>query len=355
MTNIISLNRSQLKQAIVENKYWQNGHSLLTVNTANWLTQNPYLEDSDICAIIGLENNQIIASIEIIPDQFLLETGTYTKKFWLKNWMVSKDFSSDNGSSSKIGSLLFFEAINKLDGQILVGTYTKITEKFYNNKRLFHELSNRTISTLFFKLPTNLLIKRKKQFKYLNPLVNFINLGIYNFYLFTTQLAHRKLNKSFQIIPIPEIDKEALDFIQERSKNDFTKKNEKYIKWKLDNIQFNFKNELDGPTEKIKSFKIKRDNVLIGLLSFAIDKYALEIKLFFAKDEESHRLCISALMQLFFKANAYYINTTNKNIVKSIEQNYKPFFTHQNEKKVVAYNNIKISNKTVILRDLDGR
>ncbi|TRZ42529.1 hypothetical protein [Robertkochia solimangrovi] len=353
MVNIIALDRSELRTSLDNRTLWKSGKPPFSLERGYWLTDNPYADDADIIAILALENDRIVSQIEVIPAVVRTGKSTIEKKYWLRNW-ESFPISDKDSNADKMGSLIYFEAIKRLNGQILVGSYTKVTEKFYANERLFKKLRPRSIYTIFTRIPEELVMDRYSLPDFMKYPLRFANATA----LHLRDQYGKKVNKNrssgIGFLPVAGFDDQNIGYIKNLMNDDFVVKDATYLNWLMDPRQYPEININASSKHQITAAFVTLDNHIKGFLCYVITGTTLSVKLALYEPENTE-IIANALMLKYYQHKCTRLITTNDNLAGILATLNPIILAHKNEKSLVAYKDVHLEQHEFVLRDGDGR
>ncbi len=358
--SLITVTKKQLRDALDLNTYWQNKEVAMPKSKARWLLKNERIEDNDYVAVIGLENNEIVAYTLIITDRIQTKDHQVSKINWIHIWWVDS-----NRKDEILGPYIFNKTVKILNQNLLLNSYLENTNKFFA-KGPFNIINKRLRYTIFFDLELNIILSRFPVFKYFKWLIILCNKTIVKGinYINTKQLKKSTNHLTYEYIN--ELDEETWEFLSKRCQDDFTVKSKYYVNWHIDNSQytqtpipekFKFSYSTTGFSKNIYSytFKIIENNELIGFISYILDGFVFYLKYFVCKNDNYEEKCVAALLEHFFKFKASYMITDDSKVTQLIKKQYKPVFTYQIEKKTIAHKNMDLNFEDIIVTDRDGR
>lgn len=325
----------------------------------HWLAKNNRIENNDICAIVCTENNNIVSYILVIPDIIQLTDGSQHKVNWLHEWWVTPSYQG-----SIVASFVFNKALKILKNNLLIESNATNAEAFF--KPQFNTIYQKTRHTIFLRLNKDILANKLSFAKYLGLVIDLANgsaVKLLNY--FNYKKTQKKLGPVYYEY-LNTLDNDTWNFIEPICKNDFSLKSKDYINWLIDNAQFQqtpivqrfpFKFSTTGFSNNIHnhSFKIVKDQEIIGFVSYLFNMIEFNVRCFMVKDPAHYSTVVAALMEHALKSGASYIITDNEALSKTINQTYKPLFTYKQSKTAKAHKRMALNFEGITLTDHDGR
>ncbi|WP_396601138.1 hypothetical protein [Algibacter sp. R77976] len=355
---IITLTKTLLKEALDNNTYWSYNTKNIpfSKSKAKWLLENSRIEDEDVCAILGYENQDLVSFIYIIPD--LINTPKGAKKmFWSSRWWVAEKYK-DTILSTYTRNLSLSATKNKT----IIKYIGQETIPYYK-KQPFTEFSKRTKHIIVFSLDLQLLLNKIKILRRVKPIIKL--LSILSFYLtaLINKIKNYKQVKNLDYEYLSFIDKHAWSFIEPFLKNDLVLKTPEYINWQIDNNQYTqTKNKNNsshfclinssGNNMYNLSFLIKKEDI-IGFISILITNKEFHVR-YFITDDKNYDNCVDALMDNFIKSKATILHTENDRLGKHISKKYFKTYSKKRELFSLVHNDIDLNTENYNVYEQDG-
>ena len=140
---IIHLTKAKLREAIEQRTYWKSNLSPMPLSKAKWLLENPILKEDDYCGILGIEKEELVAFVYMIPDSIRINATETTKAYWELLWWVH-----DKYKNSVLGTYIYNEAVNSANQKIVIKSYAENVNEFYK-KQPYDVISSRQRYTIF--------------------------------------------------------------------------------------------------------------------------------------------------------------------------------------------------------------
>jgi len=156
----ILVDKKKLQEYLDTNSLW-NGSAIVPFsrNKAQWLLANNRMDDSDFCAMLVYEGDELCFFLYFIPDLITTKNGK-EKAFWSRRWWVA-----DRYKNSILPTYLKNEATKKLKDKIIIKYIGKETEGYYE-RQPYTKFSERTRSYILFSLDVDLMIARFKMLRF---------------------------------------------------------------------------------------------------------------------------------------------------------------------------------------------
>ena len=88
---IIKLTKKLLKEAIDQNKFWnKNQMAPMPKCKALWLLSSPRISDDDYLGVIGIEGDELVSFLFMIPDYMNTNSTKIKKAHWMIDWWVAE-------------------------------------------------------------------------------------------------------------------------------------------------------------------------------------------------------------------------------------------------------------------------
>jgi len=351
------LTKNDLQDAVLNNTYWGPGKNApISKNRANWLVQNPRLNDGDYCLLVGLENDTMIAFVYMMPD--VLNDENKTDVYWMIEWWVVPAYQN-----SVLSTYIFTEGMRLAGDNILIKFYAEHIKAFYD-KQPFSELQTRMRQTIFFGLNPDLIIRKISFFRYIKPIIYWGDRLISSFYRYRNRRLVNKLNKDLSFDYINQIDTSLENWVLSKCNSDVIYKTVEYLNWQLSPEQYLTTPVFDkvyekvqlrdyGPVMDLYNFTVIRNKEVIGFISFSNHGGEVYLK-YFLGEEEHFDLNIAALIQHLIKLKVSHIFTDSEKVGQAISKKYNTTFVHQVKKVALVHNGIAEKAKPLTLKEQDG-
>ncbi len=353
---VIPLTKKMLVEGVEKNTFWKDHLEPMSKSKARWLLDNTRILDDDYCGVIGYEGEKMISFIFMIPD--FLNTATYKKVYWMISWWVDTQYKD-----TVLSTYIYNEAVNLAGKQVIIKSYTENVTAFYE-KQPFRVITARPRFTIFFSLDPSMLIGK---FGFLKPFRFFLN-------TFDTIVSKtiRCINKakvgkrttSISYEYINQLDDETWGFVAPLCSKDLIYKTREYVNWQIQpqqymqtpiSAKYPFSSLHTGTSSNIyiHTLKIKRDNKIIGFLSYIINHHEFNVKYFLVEDKKNFDICVDVVMEHCLAAKRNFIFTDDTKLAESIVKRYTTIYTHKANKKGLAHIEIKedLDNLTLLNRD----
>ncbi|MDY8136283.1 hypothetical protein [Aquimarina sp. 2201CG5-10] len=355
----IQVTKSDLEEALKNNTFWSKKASFIpfTKSKAQWLLDNPRMDKSDVCAVIGYEGDEMVAFVYQVPDWIKTSQGN-KKVYWCRRWWVA-----DRYKNSVLATFVMNEAVTAVDNQVLIKFLGKEVEEFYT-KQPYTNFSERIRYFILFSVDADLLVSKIKLFRFFRYPIKTLDVWSKKIVQIFNNLKLKKFTKNLVYEYITKIDEPTWQFIEEACKNDCIIKDATYISWQIRNDQYTqtpienrypFKCLIAGASYRIysTSFKVLLDNKIIGFISAIVRGNEFDIKYFIASDGH-YDICIAALIENFNRSGANTIHTENETLGKKIVKQYTSIYTDKRKLNALAHNDIDFDFKQVTVYDQDG-
>lgn len=357
MKNIetVILTKTLLLDAINNNTYWSVHHKIapFAKNKAQWLLTNTRIEQNDVCAVLALNNNELIAMVNVVPDIITTPEGML-KIYWSQRWWVHPTF--ENSVLATYINQLSAEAVNN---KILIKYIGSETIPYYK-KQPYTEFSKRTRYILVYNLDAGLIISKIQPLKHLKPLLNVVSKLSYKL---ITHLNLLKINTNgIKWYDVSQINNKVWDFIKPLTANDLIPKTQDYINWQIDNAQYTNRGTLNHPQECLitsignnihnRNICVTKDDVIIGFISVLIRANEFIIRYFLCTNKH-YKYCLNVLMKAFVKSNCTFLLTENEVLGKQLNKQFLNIYCNKSPLVSLAHKDLKIdfTNKTVTEQD----
>ncbi|MDO5971145.1 hypothetical protein Q4Q35_15155 [Flavivirga aquimarina] len=351
---IVSLTRKMLKDALEQNLYWQSDAEFVpfSKNKALWLLKNERIEDEDVCAILGIENNTLVSFIYLIPDLINTDQGT-AKIYWSSRWWVA-----EKHKESILSAYTKRVSLEATKNQLIIKYLGTDTLDYYK-KHPYKEFSKRTRYIFVFNLDHHLFINKFRFLKAITPLIK----GVSNLshYLIASINKNKIKTGSLSCEYISDINKNTWLFIEKHVVNDLIPKSKDYINWQIDNNQYTLKNKklsynclIGSISHKIHNtnFFVKMGNKIIGFISVLVrgDEFVTR---YFLCDHDHYQYCLDALMEYFIESKCTFLLTEDEVLGAHISKKFLKAFTNKRALVSLVHNDISLdfSDKKVYQQD----
>lgn len=358
MENIetVILTKYLLKQAIDTNAYWKCHQNIVPFakNKAKWLLRNERIEDDDVCAVLALNNDQLIAMVSLVPDWINTPDGN-TKVYWSQRWWVHENY--ETSILSTYINQLSAESVNNKVIIKYIGTETIP----YYKLQPYTEFSNRTRYIFVFDIDADLVISKLPKLKALRPLLRMVKKGSYYVISKINRLKLKTSGVSYK--PVTVFNDEEWHFIKRYSKNDLVPKTKAYVEWQLDNLQYTKANALDSHQECLvtsisntiynTSFFILRDDLIIGFISALIRANEFVLRYFLCDAKHKHT-CLDALMLHFIDSKCSFLLTENVALGEQLNKRFLNVYCNKTDLVALAHQDIDMEFTGITISEQDG-
>ncbi len=356
---ITSLTKEELGIAIAKNTYWiDNVEDIpFSKSKATWLLQNDRIDNSDICAIIGTENNTIISFIFFVPDIINTKTGK-EKIFWSRRWWISEKYKN-----SILPTYTMTIAMKAVENKAVVKFLGKSVEEFYR-KQPFTEFAHRTRYYVIFNFDSSIILNKIKSLRLISGLVRKID----SFSLYAVSLINKgktlKKTKHLVYEYVSNIDDSLWQFLSPFCKNDLIPKSKEYISWQIDNNQYTNAPVRHKYTHNCLlssiykrvyniSYTIKKEGKVIGFTSFLVRGKEAMVR-YFIYENENLEVCADALMENVLQTKVTNLQTENEILGKYITKTYTNIYANKRKFYALAHNDMNIDFENANINDRDG-
>ncbi|MFD1613959.1 hypothetical protein [Gelatiniphilus marinus] len=356
---ITALTKSMLADALEQNLYWDAKKKVVPFSKpkAKWLLKNERIENDDVCAILGYENDELISFIYLVPDYLKTKNGL-KKVFWSNRWWVHEKY--ENSVLPTYTKTLSLNATNK---QILVRYVGSETIEYYK-KQTFTKFGKRNKYIFVFSLDYHLITNKIKALKTVSPLLKItarcshFSIAVFN------KLKIYKSKKSIAYKYLETIDDNDWEFIKKHCENDLIPKSKSYLNWQIDNQQYletsttnkaPYKCLLSSVSHKIhnRSFLVINKNKTIGFISVLIRDNEFIVR-YFLSNQTNYNLCLTALMDHFITSKCTYILTDDEVLGKHIKLKFMSTYVNIKEQFSLAHDTIDFNFDGAIMKQQDG-
>lgn len=353
------ITKAMLRESIQHNTHWNGALAPMPMSKALWMLANPRIEETDFCAVLTTENDQILSFISMIPDYLNLKNNQFKKVYWMVLW-----WAAPQSKNTVVATYTFHEALKLTNHQILIKSYAEHVDAFYN-KMPFKVIASRNRHTIFFSLDASMLVGRFKFLKHIRFLLDAID----NMFAFViNKINYQRLRKNTAPLRydyINELDEATWKFIEPLCANDLILKSKDYINWHINNRQYT---QIIVPGKKLynaikigtstnifaHSLKILMEGKIIGFISFIINYNELNVRYFLVEHKTYYNLCVDVLIEHFIVKKAKYIFTDNQTLADAIRSRFITVYTHKSLKTGIAHNNLDINIEESQLMEQDG-
>ncbi len=354
--SIVTLTKADLKQALKDNTYWGASSNVVpfSKSKAFWLLSNDRIADNDLCAVLGLEKEELVSFVYIIPDLLNTDQGT-TKVYWSRRWWIHPKFKD-----TVLPTFTMTTALNAVNHKMIIKFLGRDVEAYYE-KQPFKKVAERTRYYIVFNADAELITAKIKGLSRLSWILKGIDktsLKIAN------AINKRKLKTSaLQYNYVSHIDKDVWAFMAPLCANDAIPKDSAYINWQIDNNQYtttlvekrHSKTCLvagEANTIFNTSFTVIKANKIIGFISFLTRRHEAVIR-YFVCDDAHIALCADALIENVISAGARNIQTENEVLGQLLQRKF--FNIHTNTRTLYGLVNHAIPTETpLFFNDRDG-
>ncbi len=352
--NIKKLTKKQLEEALEQNLYWGDDISLVpfSKSKARWLLKNERIKNDDVCAILSIENKNLVSFIFLIPDWIHTNNGM-TKIFWSNRWWVHEKYKN-----SILSTYTQNFSLESTKNQVIIKFIGDDTIEYYK-KQPFTEFSKKTRYIFVFGLEEQQILSRLSFLKFLTPLLKLISKS--SNFLITKINANKTATKELQYKSVNVINDDEWRFIEKHTLNDLIPKSKNYINWQIDNSQYTntkstpYRCLVTSISRRIYNvnFFVIRNNEIIGFISSLVrdNEY---ITRYFLCDIENYNFCLDALMENFIKTQCIYLLVEDEGLGKKINNKFIKIYKNLKEQISLAHNDIDIDFKNKKVYQQDG-
>ena len=356
---IISLTKSNLREAIAENKYWAGTYQpAFSKNKAKGMLEKTRANDDDVLAVLGYEKHTIIAFIYFVPDLVKNEDGNLIKVFWSQRWWVSDKYK-ETVLSTYIKNL----SLNACNNQAIIKFLGDKTKAYYK-KQPFTEFSKRKRYIIIFSLDSQLLIYRKASLKFFKPLLKLLDSFSRRIVAIVNNIKTNKKGKHITSKQISEIDVDAWNFIEKNSSTDIVPKSKEFINWQISNNQYHnlavekepdYKCLLGTIAKKIynSNFVIRSENEIVGFVSGFVSGNRFIIR-YFISNETYYDDCLNVLIKGLIDSKCTLLQTENSELGDNIINKYFKVYADVKELVSLVHNDVDINLQNAVVTDQDG-
>ncbi|WP_203258676.1 hypothetical protein [Hyunsoonleella ulvae] len=351
------ITKEKLEIALEQNLYWGFSNKMVpfSKSKAKWLLQNERFEANDICGVMGLEKEEIVSFVYLIPDLIKTKNGI-EKVFWSSRWWVC-----DKYKDSVLSAYTKKASTDAAKEKVIIKYLGADTLEYYK-KQPYTEFSERTRYIFMFNLDDGLLTSKLKMLKFISPVLKGIKwISHYSI----TKLNRLKFNLngvSYEYISY--INEKNWEFIAPFVKNDLVFKTKNYINWQINNNQYtnaplNHKNNytclISSISNKIhnNSLMVYLDHQLIGFISFLIRGNEFVTR-YFLCSEKNYKFCADTLMEHFIKSKCTFLLTEDENLGKYIKNSFTSVYVNKRNIVSVYNNSLGFDLKNEFVYQQDG-
>ncbi len=354
---VISLTRSALKNALEQNLYWKNDSKFVpfSKSKALWLLRNERIEDDDVCAVLGLEHNTLVAFIYLIPDWINTKEGIH-KIYWSSRWWVSDDYKT-----SILSTYLRKVSLESVQNQMIIKYLVNETEEYYK-KQPFTRFSSRERYIMLFDLNHNFIVSKVKPLRIALPLLKvFTKIS----HAFISVINKRRINsKDISYEYLSQIDSNAWNFIKKHCDSDLIKKTKTYINWQIDNNQYVIAKDehkfsqnclISSISSNIYNlnFLISKTTKKIGFISALVRRNEFVLR-YFLSDEENHNTCMDALVDNFIKSKCSILIVEDEILGKKIASKFLNIYSNKRKIYSLAHHDVALNFENKDVHQQDG-
>ncbi|GAL70757.1 hypothetical protein [Jejuia pallidilutea] len=356
---IASLTKEELRDAIVNNTYWSTDTRDIpfSKSKASWVLKNDRIDNNDVCAIIGTENQTVISFIFLVPDFIKTKSGT-EKIFWSRRWWIS-----DKYKDSILPTYTMSIAMNAVNNKAVVKFLGKDIEAYYR-KQPFTEFAHRTRYYIIFNLDANILLSKISSLKHIKGVVKAIDSVSLSFVSVFNAFKTKKNTKPLTYEYVSCIDENLWQFLSPFCEKDLIPKSKAYISWQIDNNQYTNAPIRDKYPHNCLlstiykrvyniSYIIKKEGHIIGFTSFLVRGKEAMVRYFIVKDEYLEA-CADALMENVIQTKATNLQTENETLGKYIKKKFVNLYTDKRKLYALAHNDMNIDFENAVINDRDG-
>lgn len=356
---ITALTKSMLVDALQQNLYWDANKKVVPFSKqkAKWLLKNERIENNDVCAILGYENDKLISFVYLIPDYLKTKNGS-KKVYWSNRWWVHEKY--ENSVLPSYTKTLSLDATQK---QVLVRYVGDETLEYYK-KQAFTKFGKRNKYIFVFSLDYHLIINKIKALKKIAPLLKITASFSHFSIAVLNKLKIYKNKKNIAYKYLETIDDNAWEFIKKHCENDLIPKSKSYINWQIDNQQYyvtkpsnkpHYKCLLSSVSHKIhnSNFLVISKNETIGFISVLVRDNEFILR-YFLSNQKNYKLCLTALMDHFITSKCTYILTDDEVLGKAIKQAFISTYANKKAQFSLAHDTIDFNFDDAIINQQDG-
>ncbi len=355
----VFLKKKDFQKSFDENVYWHNKElNPISKNKSKWILSNPRLADEDYCALLGFDNEALVALIYLIPDLMQTKSGKQKKIYWLALWWVD-----DKYKNTVLGAYMYTKAMKLCNNRVLVKGYADNADEFYS-KQPYTKLVSGNNHTIFFGVETNFLTAKFRFLKPFSKIISFFG-NTLNFFIFSlNKRKNKKRTKEFKYEYLNELNNSAWDFLKTQLNNDIIYKSRDYINWQLDQKQYTQtiipnKNPNKcvvkgfGANVYIHNFTVTISGNVIGFVSFLKFNNEAYIKYLVGDNNENDQL-IDALIEHLITLKIKVLYTYDSDIALKLNNKYIKVFNYVRINKAIIHNSIAENAIHLDIKNRDG-
>lgn len=358
--NVITLTKLELKNAVSENKYWNNTFEPpFSVNKAKWILENERAEDNDVLAVLGYEDKSIVAFVYLVPDLIRGGNGVIKKIFWSQRWWVSNKYK-DTVLSAYIKGM----SLNASSNQVAIKFLGDNTKAYYK-KQPFKKFAKRKRYINIFSLDSGLLIYKKASLQKFLPLLKLIDNFTRSFIALVNKVKVLGLASSISFFKIKSINDEVWLFLEKHCISDLVPKSKSYINWQISNKQYfvlnkntqkpEYKCLLGSISNKIynQNIVIKNKEEIVGFISAYVSGKRFIIR-YFVVNNMFYKDCVKVLIKNFIQSKSTIFQTEDATLGKFVKSNYFNLYSDVKELVSLIHNDVDINLAKSTIKDQDG-
>jgi hypothetical protein len=355
---IVSLTKVELQNALKTNTYWSPASAYVpfSKSKAAWLLQNERIANDDVCAVLGLENDELVSFVYLIPDLLQTTTGV-TKVYWSRRWWIHPKYKD-----TVLPTFTMNTALEAANHKIIIKFLGRDVEAYYK-KQPFKEVAERTRYFIVFNLDAHLLSSKIHFLKYFYWGLKRLDRASLKLSAFINTRKVKSQTKDLNYNYLAVIDSKTWAFIKPFCANDCIPKDSAYINWQIDNNQYTHtlvehkhKNTclVAGAANRIynTSFTVIKNDEIIGFISFLVRRQEAVIR-YFICDDAHLEYCANALLENIIATNATNIQTENDVLGQLLQQKFFNIHTNKRTLYGLVNHSIAIEDELSFL-DRDG-
>lgn len=216
--------KKQIPEMIDSVDLWNKEFLATTKHRLNVHYHNPAMEDDDVVLIVAWFKEEIIGYIGGFCDNLLTGNG-YEKITWLHSWWMNPEYRY-----TKAGRLLFEKMYEVCNGKIGISQFTPSAARIYYKSGKFNVLTKMEGAKFIVSLNSLILFPElNKSFRAI--LMPFLKVGQFgvNFIAFLLRKASSMLLKRHKVECLSVLDKETVDFINEKQPTQICKRQKDFF------------------------------------------------------------------------------------------------------------------------------
>lgn len=356
---VLTYTKEQLKNLSFTNTQTRtNILAAVSTNKIQWLLKAPRIEENDICLVLGLADEQMVAYIHIIPDILNTSNEDSKKVSWLYEWWVKEEFKD-----TILGMYVYNEGLKACNNKAITKANAESTNIFYK-KQPFSELTTRKRHTIFLGLNPDSIIVKLPFLKFARGVLNRVDKLAQKSIRVLNKLKIGKTTANLSYTYMHELNEETWAFIAPLSENDTIKKTREYIDWHLDPVQYITtpisqklaqNSKIKGYTKNIAlhTFNVVSKNNTIAFISILDFNKEVYIKYFITTDEH-YESALNALMEHCLTLKTSHIFTDDAKLALAFNKKFTKTFIYAVNKTAWAHDSIFEDAKNLQLNDQDG-